>query len=78
MPWADLLKKVFALDVLACPECGGRLRLIAFIAEARVARRILDHLGLDATGPPAAPARAQPYAIEPAPDDDVADLMYEE
>jgi hypothetical protein len=30
VPWADLLKKVFARDVLACPECGGRLRLIAF------------------------------------------------
>jgi hypothetical protein len=34
VPWADLLKKVFAVDVLACPECGGRLKLIAFIAEA--------------------------------------------
>jgi hypothetical protein len=78
VPWADLLKKVFALDVLACPECGGRLRLIAFIAEARVARKILDHLGLDSTGPPAAPARAQPDALEPAPDYDAADLVYEQ
>jgi hypothetical protein len=68
VPWADLLEKVFAVDVLACPECGGRLRLIAFIAEARVARRILDHLGLDSTGPPTARARAQPDALEPAPD----------
>ncbi len=32
VPWADLLEKVFAIDVLACPECGGRLRVIAFIA----------------------------------------------
>ena len=78
VPWADLFKKVFALDVLACPECSWRLRLIAFIAEARVARRILDHLGLDSTGPPAAPARAQPDALEPAPDYDVATLAYEQ
>ena len=66
------------LDVLACHECGGRLRLIAFIAEARVARRILHRLGLDSTDPPAAPARAQPDALEPAADYDVADQVYEQ
>ncbi len=38
VPWADLLKRVFAVDVLACP-CGGRLQLIAFIAEATVVKR---------------------------------------
>jgi len=78
VPWAALLKKVFEIDVLACPECGGRLRLIAFIAAATVARRILGHLGLDSTGPPAAPRRAQPNAIEPAPGYDVADPVHEE
>jgi len=36
--------------LLACPECGERLRPIAFIAEAKVATKILDHLGLDSTG----------------------------
>jgi hypothetical protein len=35
--------------VLACPECGGRMRLIAFIAEPSVAKQILDHLRLDST-----------------------------
>ena len=23
--WADLMRRVFAIDVLACPRCGGRL-----------------------------------------------------
>jgi len=32
---------------------------------------------VDSTGPPAAPARAQPDALEPAPDYDLADLLYE-
>ncbi len=45
VPWADL-KRVFAIDVLACPDCDGRMQLIAFIAQATVAKRILDHLGL--------------------------------
>jgi len=44
IPWAELLAKVFEIDVLACPECGGRMQLIAFIAEPAVAKRILDHL----------------------------------
>ena len=26
-----MLERTFAIDVLACPECGGRLRLIATI-----------------------------------------------
>ena len=27
IPWADLLAKVFEIDVLACPECGGPSRI---------------------------------------------------
>jgi len=77
VPWADLLKKVFAVDVLACPECGGRLRLIACIAESAVAKRILDHLGLGSTGPPVAAVRGEPDCVEPAPDYDLADPIYE-
>jgi hypothetical protein len=33
VPWAELLKKVFAVEVLACLDCGGRLQVIAFIAD---------------------------------------------
>ena len=81
LPWADLLKKVFAADVLACPSCGGRLQLIAFIAEALVAKRILVHLGLDARGPPLSRARAppelfDPELFDPGPSYDTADAAY--
>ena len=77
VPWAALLRKVFDVDVLACPECGGRLRLLAFIAEPTVARKILDHLGLDSTGPPTAPRRSErAEQVDPAPDYDVADPVY--
>ena len=52
--WAELLQRVFAVDVLACPNCGGRMRLIATIEDPRVVRRILTHLGLAGDeGPPA-------------------------
>lgn len=57
--WADLLQRVFAVDVLACPRCGGRMRVLATIDDPRVVRRILTHLGLldDAGPPPEPPAR---------------------
>jgi hypothetical protein len=32
--------------------CFFRMKLIAFVANEAVARHILDHLGLDSTGPP--------------------------
>ncbi len=76
VPWADLLQKVFAVDVLACPDCGGRLKLIAFVADASVAGRILDHLGLDSRGPPLARAQAPPELLDPGPAYDYADPPY--
>jgi hypothetical protein len=44
--WADLLRRVFAIDALACPNCGGRMRVIATVDDPRVVRHILQHLGL--------------------------------
>lgn len=73
VPWADLLRRVFALDVLACPDCGGKLRILAFITEAAVARRILDCLGLESTTPPLARAQAPPEEFEPPPEHDGVD-----
>lgn len=29
--WADLMRRAFEVDVLACPRCGGRLRLVALL-----------------------------------------------
>ncbi len=44
--WADLMRRAFDIDVLACPRCGGRMRLLATIEDPRVIRQILAHLGL--------------------------------
>ena len=43
--WAALMHRAFAIDVLACPHCGGRLRLIATLHDpprpTRVRSRVL-------------------------------------
>jgi hypothetical protein len=54
--WATLMRRAFALDVLACPRCGGRMRLIATIADPRAVREIL------AARPPGEPRGPGPPA----------------
>ena len=60
LTWAELLKRVFAIDVLICPRCDGPRKLIALINDGLVVRKILEHLGLPTEPPPMAPARAPP------------------
>jgi hypothetical protein len=56
--WAELLRRTFAIDVLDCPDCGGRLRLLSTIADRTVIEKILRHLGLPVDVPQPARARA--------------------
>jgi hypothetical protein len=51
-------------DVLACPRCAGRLRLVALIEAAGLVRRILEHLGVAADVPLPRPGRAPPLPAE--------------
>jgi hypothetical protein len=57
--WAELMKRVFEVDVLECPRCGGRRKLIATITEPGVVVAILESLGLPPRAPPPAPARRE-------------------
>jgi hypothetical protein len=52
-----LLRKTFAVDVFSCPRCGGRRRVLAFLTQGSVIRRILRHLHLPELPPPQVPAR---------------------
>jgi hypothetical protein len=45
---------------LECPNCGGDIRLIAFITEPGPIRKILTHLGEPLEPPPLSPARGPP------------------
>ena len=65
LAWADLMRRVFALDVLECPGCGGRMRILAAIHPPEAAQAILACLGLPERAPPIAPARAVEEDVEP-------------
>ncbi len=62
--WASLMARTFGCDVLACPRCGGRLRLVALIEDSAIIGRILRHLGLPTEVPSPRPARAPPLPLE--------------
>jgi hypothetical protein len=56
--WAMLIKRVYEMDPLECPNCGGQMKVVAFIEppQADVIEKILRHCGL--WNPP--PARPPP------------------
>ena len=65
LPWAELLKKVFAIDILVCDRCGDRRRIVAAITQPDVADAILRCLGSfgacePARAPPAAAVHSEP------------------
>ncbi len=59
--WAAHMHRAFGIDVLECPRCGGRLRLIATLHDPSVIRKILGHLAPSYSGqsPGLAPSRAR-------------------
>ena len=59
--WVELMRRTFGVDVLACPRCGGRLRLVALIEQTSVVHRMLRHRGLPTDVPEPRPARPPPY-----------------
>ncbi len=58
--WAELMSRVFGINVLTCPECSGQCRVIACIDDPDVIRKILRHLGLPTQGVHLQPARGPP------------------
>jgi hypothetical protein len=66
LPWADLLRRVFLLDLLECPRCHGRMRIVAAVTEPAAVEKILQHLGERLTVPFIAGARAPPRAGDEA------------
>ena len=45
--WATLVKRVFEVDPLQCPQCGSRMKVVSFIKRCQrdVVEKILRHCG---------------------------------
>jgi hypothetical protein len=68
-----LIKRIYEVDPLECPECGGAMKIISFIErrQADVIQRILRHCGLwqgfirTHASPRAPPAAKSPMSSAP-------------
>jgi hypothetical protein len=58
--WAKLLSRVGEAFPLACPSCGGDIRLISFITQPETIRQVLTHVGEALEPPLVSPARGPP------------------
>ncbi len=54
--WAQLMRRVFLLDVIKCERCGGQMKILAAIHPPDTTAKILECLGLPSRDPPLAPA----------------------
>ena len=52
--WAEMIRKVYAVDPLRYPTCGGQISIISFIEEPKTIDRVIRHLKLtfEAERPP--------------------------
>lgn len=69
--WAALIKHVYQADPLRCPQCGGSMKIIAFIeaCQGDTLRKILEHCGLWRGPPTRGPPRpsSPPGVVRPSP-----------
>ena len=83
MRWAALIKRVYEVDPLLCPRCGGTMEIVSFITDRQpdVIRKILVHCGLwedpPARAPPTAPPDVQYLDFEAFLDEDAASYLTE-
>ena len=52
--WADLMRHAVGYELLSCPRCGCKMKLLACILDRASIRKILTHRGLSAEPPPCA------------------------
>jgi hypothetical protein len=60
LTWAELMRRVFSLDVLECPVCQGPMKIIAEITQPEVIERFLAALDLPTKHPEIERARPPP------------------
>jgi hypothetical protein len=64
--WAMLIKRVYEVDPLSCPQCGGQMKVVAFLEppQGEVIEKILLHCGLWQASTPRAPPDVDGLVLE--------------
>jgi len=72
LTWRECIKKIWKQDSLICPECQSEMKIISFITEIQIIRKILKYLGLweesAARDPPQLPEKPDEIVYVPIED----------
>ncbi len=83
--WARLIQKVYNVDPLLCLKCSGSMKIISFIEDEQLVKKILKHLDLwnvkrkppaRANGPPTEAFIIYDQSSSPSADDYLLDADY--
>ena len=83
--WARLIQKIYNVDPLLCPKCMGSMKIISFIDDSEIIKKILKHLDLwevgrkpppRANGPPNESSIIYDEPSSPSADDYLIDADY--
>jgi len=44
--WSRLIQKIYETDPLTCGKCQGPMRVIVFVEDEAIVKKILKHLGI--------------------------------
>ncbi|MEZ4754334.1 MAG: hypothetical protein R3A13_08510 [Bdellovibrionota bacterium] len=73
--WATLIKRVYELDPLECPQCKGQMRIVAFMQDPVEIKKIMNSHGIaEYCAPPPipkAPVFTEDEFVQNASDDEV-------
>ncbi len=58
--WAEMIRKVYEVNLLLCPECGAEMKIITFIEDHKVIDKIIGHLKISFMTERPPPPQAQP------------------
>ena len=81
--WARLIQKIYNVDPLLCPKCSGSIRIISFIEDSEIVKKILKHQNLwdvkrkplpRANGPPTEAFIIYDESSSPSADDYIIDV----
>ena len=67
--WRALIQKIWEVDPLECPGCGGEMRIISFIQEKEVIEKILRHIKLW--------PKAENAQVRGSPEEQAQEIKYE-
>jgi hypothetical protein len=63
LSWAELLKRVYKIDLTVCPLCSGTVRFVTAVMKRDVVIKILTYLKLPTAIPEWQPARSPPQTV---------------